>query len=60
MAAEFQMGGVPGGWLGRLGGAEELGRERKLAAEWVSTLCKHLVGSVGKTLVGMEGGGMES
>lgn len=34
--------------LGRLGGAKELGRARKPVAEWVSTLCKHLVGSVGK------------
>lgn len=33
VAAEFQMGGVPGGWFGSLRGAEELGRARKPAAE---------------------------
>lgn len=50
---ECQMGGVLGGCWGKLGGAKKLGRARKPAAEWASTLCKHLVGSVGKTLVGI-------
>lgn len=39
------------------GGAQALGRARKPAAEWVSTLRKHLVGSVGKTVVGIRENG---
>lgn len=55
------MGGLLGGYWGRLGCVKELGRARKpVADEWASTLCKQLVGSVGKTLVGIRGNGEQS